>query len=425
MKTFKKTTLVCAISLAMTQTASADIWGDIANWGNQNIVQPVTGVVNDVTSGGEQLANDVGDFFVAAGDLIVSTGEQTIQIFTDLASDSFQHVAGASTSAYHDIKDTAGNYFTTDYYSSHLDFSQLDTAITDFGESATMVGATGLEYLGYAGDMIGGGYKSAENKVVEALSCDAYMYQVCQTANKAYGVVSTLDMGAINNAPALFGRVWGVNGANQIFTRDEISGQWIQVAGGLKQIDVAANGRVWGVNDADQIFTRDGLTGQWQNIAGGLKQLSVAADGRVWGVNGNDLIFTRDGINGSWVQIGGNLKQVAVAANGDVWGVNSNDDIFYRYGGVNGYWAQVPGKLKQIAVAPNGQVWGVNSNDDIFTREGYNGNWQHIPGKLKEISIGTNGQVWGVNAADQIFKRWGVNGGWEGVAGGLKWVTSQ
>jgi hypothetical protein len=56
----------------------------------------------------------------------------------------------------------------------------------------------------------------------------------------------------------------------------------------LKQVCSGIDGRIWGVNSADQIWTRNGINGQWQLIEGALKWISVGIDGRVWGVNKAD-----------------------------------------------------------------------------------------------------------------------------------------
>lgn len=100
---------------------------------------------------------------------------------------------------------------------------------------------------------------------------------------------------------------------------------WKNIDGALKWISVGVDGRVWGVNKADQIWTRPGVDGAWQLIDGALKQIAVGIDGRVWGVNSADQIWTRPGVDGAWQLIDGGLKQIAVGTNGRVWGVNSAD----------------------------------------------------------------------------------------------------
>ena len=100
---------------------------------------------------------------------------------------------------------------------------------------------------------------------------------------------------------------------------------WKNIDGALKWISVGADGRVWGVNSADQIWTRAGVDGTWQLIDGALKQIAVGVDGRVWGVNSADQIWTRPGVDGAWQLIDGGLKNIAVGVDGRVWGVNSAD----------------------------------------------------------------------------------------------------
>lgn len=264
------------------------------------------------------------------------------------------------------------------------------------------------------------------------------------------------------------GRVWGVNSADDIWTRDGVNGTWVQIDGKLKHISVGFDGRVWGVNSADDIWTRDGVNGNWQHIPGKLKNISVAADGRVWGTNSFDEIYTRSGVNGDWRLIPGYLKWISATNNGSVWGVNRNDDIFTRNGidgdwlqvpgkliniegssavvnrifheqeliwgvnasnqifareGADGQWKLIPGRLVNISVGKNGRVWGINENDDIFTRLGINGDWQNIPGKLTNISVNSHGRVWGVNRNNDIFTRNDVDGEWQHIPGKLKNIS--
>ena len=87
-----------------------------------------------------------------------------------------------------------------------------------------------------------------------------------------------------------------------------VTGTWKLIEGGLKQVSVGIEGRVWGVNSADQIWTRPGVNGTWQLIEGALKWVSVGIDGRVWGVNSADQIYTRLGVNSTWQLIEGGTQ---------------------------------------------------------------------------------------------------------------------
>jgi hypothetical protein len=64
------------------------------------------------------------------------------------------------------------------------------------------------------------------------------------------------------------GRVWGVNAANMVWTRNGVSGSWFAIDGAFKKITVGIDGRVWAINEADQIWTHPGINGAWRIING-------------------------------------------------------------------------------------------------------------------------------------------------------------
>jgi hypothetical protein len=55
----------------------------------------------------------------------------------------------------------------------------------------------------------------------------------------------------------------------------------------LKQISVGYNGRLWGINTANQIITREGINGTWIIIDGGdnYKQVIATVNGNIMAVN--------------------------------------------------------------------------------------------------------------------------------------------
>ena len=72
---------------------------------------------------------------------------------------------------------------------------------------------------------------------------------------------------------------------------------WERVDGRLVWISSGMVGEVWGVNSANEIFTRDGISKKpsgtgWFKQNGKLKQLS-ALKNQVWGVDGNGTIWSR------------------------------------------------------------------------------------------------------------------------------------
>ena len=162
-------------------------------------------------------------------------------------------------------------------------------------------------------------------------------------------------------------QVWGTNANDDIFWRTKTgAGQWHNIKGKLKHVSVGPNNRVWGVNGNNDIFMCKSIPckGDWQQVPGKLKQIDVNSS-EVWGVNANDDIFKR-GILGGWKQVPGKLKYVS-ATNKRVVGVNSSDAIFSCKQPCNGNWKKLEGSLKQIEVGA-GALVGVNSADDIFLR---------------------------------------------------------
>jgi hypothetical protein len=164
--------------------------------------------------------------------------------------------------------------------------------------------------------------------------------------------------------------VWGVNRAENIFRRaKDGSGKWTNVPGKLKHVSSGPTGKVWGVNTNNDIYTLK-ADGNWRQIDGKLKQIDVGPN-EVWGVNANDDIFTRpnDG-SGAWKNIPGKLKHVSVSRD-KIVGVNAQDNIFTCQQPCTGNWENIDGKLKQIDAtsgADQVEIVGVNSSDDIFKR---------------------------------------------------------
>jgi predicted RNA-binding protein len=198
--------------------------------------------------------------------------------------------------------------------------------------------------------------------------------------------------------------VCGVNGYDDIYCKDNLSGgNWFQVPGKLKHVSVS-NGKLYGANSNDDIFYNDNFrSANWRHIPGKLKQVDI--DGNtVCGVNSGDAIYCKDNLEGgNWFQVPGGLKHVAVS-NGKLYGTNSGDGIWYNNNFRSANWKNIPGGLKQVDIDGN-KVCGVNSNDDIYCKDNLEGgDWFHVDGKLKYVSI-NNDKLYGVNSGNGIFAK--------------------
>ena len=85
---------------------------------------------------------------------------------------------------------------------------------------------------------------------------------------------------------------------------------WQQIAGALKFLRVDYSGRVWGINSANQIYTR--LLGDvsWTQIDGLLVHLDIDGNGIVYGLNSNNDIFERQGVDEVPAGCGDQIRRV-------------------------------------------------------------------------------------------------------------------
>ncbi len=175
------------------------------------------------------------------------------------------------------------------------------------------------------------------------------------------GGLTQLDVGSTD--------MWGVNQHGSIFRRPaDGTGEWQPIQGSLKHVSAGPTDWVWGVNGNDDIYrctVQGNCRGQWEQIPGKLKQIDVGSDS-VWGVNSGNMIYTRpvDG-TGQWTNVPGILKYVTV---GDqyIYGVNPDNMIYKCKKPCVGGWELVPGALRQLE-ANNQEIIGTNANKEIYS----------------------------------------------------------
>ena len=118
---------------------------------------------------------------------------------------------------------------------------------------------------------------------VETTICkdnDASTNWIKKTTQNAANVVSIAsynqkryqaDQRALRGSKSLY----GVNSDDKIYYSPSTDGNWQNIPGGLKQVDIDGT-TVCGVNSSDKIYCKDNLTGSnWKNLPGKLKYVSV------------------------------------------------------------------------------------------------------------------------------------------------------
>ena len=183
-------------------------------------------------------------------------------------------------------------------------------------------------------------------------------------------------------------------------------GQWVGVAGNLKQVAAAGDGTVWGITSTGSVFRLVGS--QWQPVSGQLSQISVGSAQHIWGVNAANAIYRWNG--SGWVTVPGQLKEVSAAADGTVWGVNMAGST-YRYDTPSNNWIQQPAVLRSVAVGSAQEVWGLNPQGGVVRWTG--AGWENKPGQLAGISVGADRSVWGVSASGAVYQWAPSQNNWE------------
>ena len=55
----------------------------------------------------------------------------------------------------------------------------------------------------------------------------------------------------------MFGRLWGTDSNNKVWTRHKNDADWVEITGAaLTQVTVGTDGRIWGVNADGKLYTR-------------------------------------------------------------------------------------------------------------------------------------------------------------------------
>ena len=118
--------------------------------------------------------------------------------------------------------------------------------------------------------------------------------------------------------------------------------------GGLKHVLASGSGYIWGVNSNDNIYKcKKPCNGAWVQVSGGLKQIDAGHD-YVYGVNSVNYIYARpvDG-SGPWRRILGSLKHITASGRDEVFGVNNSNHVFRCKKPCVGEWERMEGSLKQ------------------------------------------------------------------------------
>jgi hypothetical protein len=190
--------------------------------------------------------------------------------------------------------------------------------------------------------------------------------------------------------------LWGVNAANEIFTKGLFDRSWSRISGSLRDVAVGPREVIWGVNERDEVFRRNSGDA-WTRMPGSLRWISVGRDLAAWGTNSRREIFRWRGTE--WERISGSLAYVSVGTDEHVWGVNERHEVFTRRGNT---WERVSGSLNWVSAGADGTVWGTNGNREIFLRDAAE-QWTRVNGSLIRIDTGDFESVWGVNERHEVF----------------------
>uniref|UniRef100_A0A8C5R891 Fish-egg lectin n=1 Tax=Leptobrachium leishanense TaxID=445787 RepID=A0A8C5R891_9ANUR len=245
-----------------------------------------------------------------------------------------------------------------------------------------------------------------------------YLCLVLMLFGAAAGQLCIQVPGWLKQIDAGAGQVYGVNDYNGIY-RLIANNNWVAVPGSLIHVSVGPFG-LWGANSGYSIYKMQ--DGNWVNVAGALKQVDAGGIGQLVGVNqfnniyclNQDAILSKSG-NLIFNLVEGSLKYYSCGLYG-CWGVNSNNDIFKRLkvsprNCKGSEWKQVKGKLVMVEVGTDGSVYGLNKEGQIFRRQGISASnpigtvWTriNIVGTFKHLSF-DEGILWLINTDGNIFR---------------------
>lgn len=233
------------------------------------------------------------------------------------------------------------------------------------------------------------------------------------------------DFAAAQVAFGTGARVYALDASGNIYYANGQTESWNQIPGTLSSIAFGGNGAVWGINGAQEIFTLQNapMCGfqTLTSVSGSANQISVGADGSVWALSGT-TVETFNPTSQSLEAVSGApaLAQISLGASGKIWGLDASGNI-YQWDASSATFTNVPGQLTFIQAAANGSVWGINAAGQIYTYS--NNSWTNIPGTLASLSVGADGTVWGINAQQQIYRFDGQS--WVNVPGSLVQIRAR
>jgi hypothetical protein len=195
---------------------------------------------------------------------------------------------------------------------------------------------------------------------------------------------------------------------------------WIQVPGGLVQLDVdSATGEIWGVNSAGNIYYRKGITSQnpmgtgWviDPDAGARATWVTVGQNCIWTTNSANIAYRRaintgtpttasdvtPRINAPWIsmQNKGPARCLSIGTTA-IFALNPTGLITFNAvqnesTNPSQSWGSygLALRLKQISAGTN-SVWGTQfDNDNIWIANDATGyNWTQVNGALKQVDIG-------------------------------------
>lgn len=242
-------------------------------------------------------------------------------------------------------------------------------------------------------------YEQAYNNTLQAVTFNGQPF--------AYGsaVTSANCPEPPPSTPTVSSRIAMVDGSDNLYAKDGLSGSWTLQAGSVKAVDIAySSGRIFYVTTGGQAYSKDTLTSPSVIQFNGAVAVAISPDGeRMMVANAGGTVYAKDG-GGPWTQVAGPMaKAIDVGFNGRMMFVDGNDRAYTRDTLSSSTVLQF-NDARQIALSPNTIRMMVSMADGRIWAKDDPGAWSAITGPMvKDMNIGHNGRMLIVDGTDDGY----------------------
>jgi len=188
--------------------------------------------------------------------------------------------------------------------------------------------------------------------------------------------------------------VLGVGSDYQLWYREELTSNWVQVPGSGAVLDVTImpDGKILGVGTDQQLWYREELTSPWINVPGSVAVISITvmADGKILGVGTDQQLWYRENLTSAWVQVpnSGAVTGITIMADGKILGVGTDQQLWYREN-LTSPWINVPnsGLVIGVAILPDGKILGIGTDYQLCYRAELTSAWVQVPNSGAVIGV--------------------------------------